>query len=105
MYEMCARKVPFEGMNYLEVMIRMVEHEEPIQPEILSTCPTDLADLMKWSWRVNPQERPKIGNIIQGKMIQTQMFLQLFFFFFGGGICAVKTAVKISISMKLFNTY
>ena len=96
-YEMCARKVPFEGMNYLEVMIRIAEHEEFIQPEIPSNCPKDLSDLMKWCWKVNPKERPKVGNIIQGKMLQIQMFLQLFFFVFffwwGGHLCC-KTCCK-----------
>ena len=63
--EICSRRLPFFDKEY-HTVIRYVGMGE-LLPPIPDDCPEDLYNIMKQCWKYEPQDRPSINSIVQGK--------------------------------------
>ena len=65
MVEICARKPPFQGMEWVTVVWQVCT--KGLRPEIPDGCPLKLASIIPRCWNDDPNKRPDIHNIKQGK--------------------------------------
>ena len=62
--EICARKPPYEDWEWVTIIYKV---GSGLRPTIPDGCPRQLAKLMQWCWDAEPEKRPTINNIKEGK--------------------------------------
>ncbi|CAB9522115.1 activated protein kinase catalytic subunit alpha-1 [Seminavis robusta] len=63
LYEIYARKDPYQGENRREVMRRVVDPRYNKRPEIPECCPPKMVDIMKKAWSPDPFFRPQAKDL------------------------------------------
>jgi serine/threonine protein kinase len=63
LYEIFARKTPYEGENFKEVLRGVCSRGENKRPEIPKSTPPKFANLMKKCWSADPQFRPRAMDL------------------------------------------
>lgn len=61
LYELVSRKVPFEGLQLFDALIKITDDEE--RPEIPSSCPEEMAGIITWCWQQKPEDRLTAGEV------------------------------------------
>jgi serine/threonine protein kinase len=62
MWEVLTRKVPYEGRNFMNVSLDVLEGRRPSIP---LDCPTSFKKVMKACWHAKPAKRPSMDRVIQ----------------------------------------
>jgi len=60
--ELCARKVPYDGMNQSQIILEVVNSE--LRPPISPEWSSPLVKLMQSCWATNPNARPTMAQVI-----------------------------------------
>ena len=63
LWEMVTRKIPFEGMNGVQVSVAVATRD--LRPTIPPDTPQDVAKIMKECWSTDPNDRPVFSEIAQ----------------------------------------
>lgn len=63
LYEMYARKSPYEGEEFVRVLKDICNPRIKKRPKIAPTTPSRMSDLMKKCWNVNPFNRPNARDL------------------------------------------
>lgn len=62
LWEMVARKLPYFGMQPMQVAIAVMQ--QGLRPTIPTNCPAPLAKLMRLCWDNNPDRRPSFAQLV-----------------------------------------
>jgi hypothetical protein len=62
MWEVLTRKIPYEGRNFMNVTMDVLEGR---RPQIPLDCPKPYKKLMKSCWRANPSKRPTMADLLE----------------------------------------
>nr|UMO80375.1 Serine/threonine protein kinase [Pandoravirus aubagnensis] len=60
-WEVLTRKRPYDGLNFMNVSLDVIEGKRPPLP---NDCPPALADLIKACWHAKPSKRPTMVDVI-----------------------------------------
>ncbi|XP_072021712.1 uncharacterized protein [Amphiura filiformis] len=69
--EICARKPPFQDLEWHRVVFEVGNGQKPSIPE---GCPKDLLDIMQQCWNNDPRQRPTMASIV--KDMEAEFHLQ-----------------------------
>eukprot|EP00474_Spongospora_subterranea_P006066 CRZ06524.1 hypothetical protein [Spongospora subterranea] len=76
LWEIVARKVPFEAMNGVQVSVAVATQQ--LRPKMPEDVPNDIRELIENCWSNNPALRPAFSDIVQRlKAIQQSDFVNL----------------------------
>lgn len=61
MWEVLTRRVPFDGLNFMDVS-HVLDNK---RPEVPDNCPADFKKMMTRCWHSKPQKRPAISEVVE----------------------------------------
>jgi hypothetical protein len=62
MYEVIAQQEPHSSADPIEIG-RLIR-DQGLTPELPSSCPQELSELVKECWQMNPEQRPSIDDLV-----------------------------------------